>query len=413
MPATMMLSQSPLNQLSTEQLDDDSYDEEPVLVDGINIEPRPYQRRIILKAIQMFRGDYRDQTGQIDPAVESVMVESPTGSGKTVMGLAVAHWMQREHGFSIGWVAMRRNLLTQAVVENVTRGFNVDVKPISMFDKEPPKVDMLIIDEAQHDGAMSMANLHCIIRPKKVLGLTATPFRTDRIKLCFDKVIKDAGIHQLIQDGYLSRYHHYTIPEYTPSSVASFFANDQQRWGKSLIFFHRNDQCDECQSRLAARGIRSQVVTATTNREKQLADFEAGRVDVLINMAILTEGFDCPSLKTVFCRPSGRGCTIQMSGRVFRKHTDLPIKQIVQCKGTRHPMIKTAMANEQYAWMDGEWRTLKLNEEITAISNNARRMMANAKVELPKVVAAHRRRPLPWQQQDGSERFYNDAMNDD
>ncbi len=413
MPAAMMLSNSPLNQLSTHEAADDSVDFVSGLADGLDIEPRPYQSRIMSKAIQMFGGQFRDRTGRIDPAVESVMIESPTGSGKTVMGLTVARWMQRQHGFSIGWVSMRRNLLAQAAEENVVRGFDVDMKLISMFDKNPPKVDMLVVDEAQHDAAMSMANLHCMIRPKKVLGLTATPFRTDRIKLCFDKVITDAGIHQLIQDGYLSRYHHYTIPEYTPSSVASFFASDRDHWGKSLIFFHRNDQCDECQSLLAKQGIRAQVVTAKSNREKQLADFEAGRVDVLINMAILTEGFDCPSLKTVFCRPSGRGCTIQMGGRVFRQHPDLPIKQVVQCKGTRHPMIKTAMADEQYVWMDGQWRTLKLNEEIAAISNNARQMMARAKVELPKVVAAHRRRPLPWQRQDGSERFYNDALKDD
>ena len=155
----------------------------------------------------------------------SVLVESPTGSGKTIMGLEVARQMQRRYGFSIGWVAMRRNLLSQAEEENRRRGFGVDLKFISMFDKNPPQVDMLVVDEAQHDAAMSMANLHCTIHPKKILGLTATPFRTDRIKLCFDKVIKDAGIHQLIQDGYLSRYHHYTIPAYTPESggrVSSF-----------------------------------------------------------------------------------------------------------------------------------------------------------------------------------------------
>ena len=105
----------------------------------------------------------------------------------------------------------------------------------------------------------------------------------------------------------------------------------------------------------------AEVVTAKTDRERQLADFAAGRIRVLINMLILTEGFDCPSLKTVFCRPSGRGCTIQMGGRVFRKHPDLPRKQIVQCKATRHPFIRTAMADEQYVWADGQWRALTVN----------------------------------------------------
>ena len=116
-------------------------------------------------------------------------------------------------------------------------------------------MDMLIVDEAQHDVTMSMANLHCPLRPKKVLRLTATPFRTDRIKLCFDKVIRDAGIHQLIQDGYLSRYHDFTIPEYSPATVAEFLIQDPERWSKSLVFFHRQDQCDARWQVLAAAGL--------------------------------------------------------------------------------------------------------------------------------------------------------------
>jgi superfamily II DNA or RNA helicase len=293
---------------------------------------------------------------------------------------------------------MRRNLLSQAQQENHARGFNVDLRTISMFDKNPPQVDMLVVDEAQHDAAMSMANLHCAIGPKKILGLTATPFRTDRIKLCFDKVIKDAGIHQLIQDGYLSRYHHYTIPDYTPESVAAFLLNDTEKWGKTLVFFHRLVQCEACHRQLTAGGIRAEVVTARTNRERQLAEFAAGKIDVLLNMSILTEGFDCPSLATVFCRPSGRACTIQMGGRVFRKHESLDFKQVVQCRRTRHPFIRTALAEEQYSWSGEQWQSLKLNRRIESISDRARQAIARSRSELPKLVAAHRTRPLPWQE---------------
>ena len=366
------------------------------LMNGVDVDPRPYQERIGTKAIEMFAGRFRNRSGELERAANSVMIESPTGSGKTVMGLSIARYMQRQHGLSVGWVAMRRNLLAQAAAENQQRGFDVDLKLISMFDKQPPPVDFLIVDEAQHDAAMSMANLHCQIRPTKVLGLTATPFRTDRIQLCFDQVITDTGIHQLIQDGYLSRYHHYTMPEYTPQSVANCLARSPERWGKSLVFFHRHNQCLACQQHLANRHIRAEVVTASSNREQQLADFAAGHFDVLINMNILTEGFDCPSLKTVFCRPSGKGCTIQMGGRVFRKHVKFPFKQIVQCKETRHPFVKTAMADEQYVWSEEEWRTLKLNQQIEAISNHARSLISRSQACLPKLVTTHRSRSTHW-----------------
>ena len=368
----------------------------PDVFSGIDVEPRAYQRRIVSQALAMFAGTYVDRQGDTEPPANSVMIESPTGSGKTIMGLAVAAQLLRRHGYSVGWVSMRRNLLAQAEAENVSRGFGIELKLISMFDKDPPPCDVLVIDEAQHDAAMSMANLHCAVRPKRILGLTATPFRTDRIKLCFDKVITDAGIQQLIQDGYLSRYHHYTLGEYTPQTVAECYLREPRKWGRSLVFFNRLDQCRECLDLLSRGSVRADVVTAVTNRERQLVDFAEGHLDVLINMCILTEGFDCPALQTVFCRPSGKSCTIQMAGRVFRRHPEFRFKQVVQCQKTPHPMPKTATAAEQYVWLEGSWRSLTLNRRIEAISNQARQLIARAPVELPKLVAAHRRRRIPW-----------------
>lgn len=369
---------------------------DPAVFSGVNLEHRSYQFRIVAKCSAMFEGTHRARSGELERAAHSVLVESPTGSGKTVMGLEIARQMQRRFGYTVGWTSMRRNLLAQADAENRRRGFHVDLQLISMFEKQPPKVDMLVVDEAQHDAAMSMANLHSVIRPQKVLGMTATPFRTDRVKLCFDRVVKDAGIHQLIQDGFLSRYHHYTIRRYSPASVAECYLREPERWGKSLIFFHRFVQCEECCRLLTRAGMRAEVVTARTDRQRQIAEFSRGEIDVLLNMAVLTEGFDCPSLKTVFCRPSGRACTIQMGGRVFRKFPGTAFKQIVQCKETRHPFVKTALADEQYAWSEDGWQTLTLNRRISEISDVSRRAVAAADVKLPAVVANQRRRPPPW-----------------
>jgi superfamily II DNA or RNA helicase len=357
---------------------------------------RPYQRRIITSALQMFAGTYKARSGSLCPASNSVLIESPTGSGKTVMGLATAAIIQRATGASIGWVAMRRNLLAQVEAENQLRGFGVEFQTISMFEKQPPQVDLLIVDEAQHDAATSMANLHCHIRPTWTLGLSATPYRSDRIKLCFDSVIRDAGIASLIADGYLSPYHHYTLPEFTPQSVARLLIDDPQRWGKSLVFFHKREQCDLLKLLLLQEGIACDVVTATSPREAQLAAFMAGKTQVLINMAILTEGFDCPELKTVFCRPSGKGCTIQMAGRVLRRSPLHPYKQIVQCRHTPHPMLKTAMAAEQYLWTDHGWGSIRANAALNDMTLAARHRVANATAQLPKLVAIHRTRRAGW-----------------
>lgn len=341
------------------------------------LQPRDYQRRIVRKAVELFRGRQ----------VRSVLIDSPTGSGKTVMGLLIARQLHEELGLRMGWVAMRRHLLTQAESENRNKKIDAPLAFLSMFDRDPPRdLDFLIVDEAQHDAAGSMAHIHNLVRPRFILGLSATPFRSDRMKLCFDTVLKDAGIHRLIQDGYLSRFHHYTIPEYNPGSVAETFLRDRSRWGKTLLSFHTLKECQTCQQLLTAQGVRCEVVTGASNREEQIEAFAAGRLEVLINCMILGEGFDCPRLQTVFCRPSCRPVTIQTCGRVLRLHDSLPIKQVVQCRNTPWPFIRTAGAELEYVWVDDSWRTLRSNPRINEISMNVLRAMSKIQVELPAYI---------------------------
>jgi len=345
------------------------------LIAGTKIEPRDYQARIVGKALDLF----------VNKQLRSVLVESPTGSGKTVMGLLIAFGLQRELGLRVGWVAMRRYLLAQAKAEAAERGLPLRAEFISMFDKKPPAdLDLLVVDEAQHDAAGSMAHLHNVIRPRCILGLSATPFRADKVKLCFDATIRDAGIRSLIEDGYLSRFRHFTIPAFTPESTVEFFLRERDRWGKTVFYFHTIQQCERAVQLLRAKKVRAEVVTAAGDRDEQLARFEAGKLDALVNCIVLAEGFDCPSLQTVFCRPSEKGITVQMCGRVLRKHADTPVKNIVQCQKTRWPFVRTAAAEFQYVWENAEWRSLKLNPLIQQVAMRTMRALARTKVELPE-----------------------------
>lgn len=160
--------------------------------------------------------------------------------------------------------------------------------------------DGILIHNCQHDAASSCAHLHNIIKPKWILGLTATPFRCDRVQLCFDFVVKDAGIHQLIQDGYLSQYDHYTVPKWDVQQLADHYCADPHRWGKSIFFFHTLDECFALNESLQSRGVQSDVVTGNSDRDSQLAAFRRSELQVLINCMVLTEGFDDPSLPMAF-----------------------------------------------------------------------------------------------------------------
>lgn len=343
------------------------------LIRRTKAELRPYQHRIITKALDCFTSDKN-----------SVLVEAPTGAGKTVTALLIARLMQERLGVRVGWVALRRNLLAQAASENRNMAINADIRFISLFANSPPTdIDFLILDEFQHSGCDTAAHLCSVIKPRFTLGLSATPYRSDSIRLHYDEIIKDAELATLIHEGYLSAYHHYTMPHWSPEAVTSLYASDPGLWGKSLMFFADLAQCHEAKLLLDGHGVRCDVVTASTDREGQLAAFRDGNLDVLVNCMILTEGFNARDLRTVFCRPACRGLTVQMAGRVLRKYPGLPVKQVVQCQETPWPFTRTARPAGQFAWRDG-WRSLTPNSQINLVNGRVLRALAVARVEMPK-----------------------------
>lgn len=334
---------------------------------ALKLEAREYQQRIVDKTVHL-----------LEKEADSVLIESPVGSGKTAMALMAA-LPYAEKGWKIGWAAMRRNLLRQIKEESVRIEFPYPITTISMFDKNAPQVDLLVVDEAQHDPTASMETVHSKARPKKIIGLTATPQRRDRVNLCFQRVVSDANIGELIRMGYLSHYMHYTLPEYVPTSVADFYVDHQEKWGKSLIFFRTLAECNQCLAQLKTRGLGDvELITGSSDRDTQLDQFADGHVRVVISMMVLAEGFDAPSLQTVFIRPSSRNPAIQMGGRVLRKYPDMQFKNIVQDASTHWPFTRTAQATYQYRWEANEWRSVDMNINLATVVHNTRRILIRA-----------------------------------
>lgn len=347
---------------------------------------RPYQQRIIAKTVKALS----------EENARAVLIESATGSGKTFMGHTIGLQLQlmlaAEEGLEIGWIAMRHNLLEQAERENAAFGINAKIHYISMFQKELPqellnaKKRLIIIDEAQHEAANSMVAIIEAVKPQWMVGLSATPYRSDSLRLCFDKVIKDSSIGQLIREGWLSQFDYYTMDSWSPEAVVETYVGDKKRWGKSIFFFHTQDQCQIASRMLWERGVSNDVVTADSDREQQIADFQAGKLEVLINCMILTEGFDCPDLKTVFCRPSCKGVTIQMAGRAFRLHAGTPIKNVVQCKQTKWVFTRHATPNQSWVRKDNKWVALSPPKELDAMSHAVLKATALIQCTMPAFI---------------------------
>jgi superfamily II DNA or RNA helicase len=350
-------------------------------------EQRDYQIRLIDKTVKLFGNGFK-----------SVLINSPTGSGKSCIGLSAVKRLQDEHNVGVMWVAMRKNLLKQICVENEKLGIGAEITPISMFNKNPPTVDrfgrpfgIVVLDESQHDPAGSMSNIYNIVRPKWILGLTATPFRTDRMRLSFDKIVRDIGIHQLIQSGHLSQYHQFTIPKWDVDEVVACYLREPERWGRSAIYFRTREEAESCCNRLVAAGIKAATVFGSqpsSEREDKLAKFENGELQVLVNMVLLTEGWDSPGLKTVFVRDSQRGPTIQMAGRVFRKYAGIEFKQVVQSKMTHWPIQRTATPAHANVWLpdEKEWRSYAQSEAIEKVSMRVCITLAHTKTAMPSFI---------------------------
>lgn len=330
---------------------------------------REYQTRIVNKVLKLYNKH------------NNIMIESPTGSGKTVMGMKILEAL----GKKIVWVTMRRNLLAQAEKSMNDLGIKLDIHFDTIFGKSYPNADILVVDEAQHDATSSMNFVYQQVKPKLVLGMTATPFRTDKLTLCFEKIVRDIGIQQLIRLGYLAKFEHYNIPNWNPTTVATHYLMDPIGYGQSVMFFHKYEQCQEAYTILRKGKIRCDIVTANTDRESQLAKFENGELDVLINMMVLTEGFDYPNLKTVFIRDSVKLPTIQMGGRVLRISDDNAVKKIVQSNQTHYSFLRIATPICSYHWDNGQWMSLVMNENIDKIAmSTASAMVKIQSPDIPK-----------------------------
>ncbi len=128
-------------------------------------EQRPYQQEAIKAALAAF----------VERNHTSVLLESPVGSGKTYMALEVIHRFQEHLGrpLKVGWVAPRHHLLRQMMEANRDL-YQDNIRPVSLFEKVPPEVELVVLDEAHHEATQSCVLLYERMRAKWTIGLSAS-----------------------------------------------------------------------------------------------------------------------------------------------------------------------------------------------------------------------------------------------
>lgn len=335
---------------------------------------------------------------------KSILIISPAGSGKTIMGFMALRYIydnsdvvlgKPRNEIQFGWMAMRRNLLSQAKQENesITELQVPNVHYISMFDKNPPKVDVLIQDECHHTAASSAINIYTKTNPAINIGLTCTAFRSDGMHLSYSKTLTEAGYHNLIANGYLSQFNQYVLPQWDIDTVTKVYMDDPERWGKTIMFFLTIKEARKAAEIIAANGFSVNTIDSNSpDKVRILEDFENGKYDVLTNVYILSEGFNMPELKTAFVRDGSKGPTIQMAGRVLRVHPDIPYANIVQSMNTKWLFIKTATPKSRYVLKDGIWKSVGSNKLVNTMYKQMIKKIINTDIQLPEFITKQKRR---------------------
>lgn len=306
---------------------------------------------------------------QWNSGVQRTLLVLPTGTGKTIVFAAVVEDAVRA-GRRVLILAHRGELLDQAAdkirrstglasavekAESSCLGswYRVVVGSVQSLQRpqrlEPFPHDYfgtIVIDEAHHAITDGYRRVLDWFPEADVLGVTATPDRGDMRNLgeVFGSLAYEYKLTEAIRDGFLCRILAQTIPLQLDISTVGMSGGDYAvgelggaldpyldqiaaemekhcRDRKTVVFLPLIKTSQKFRDMLNAHGFNAAEVNGqSADRAEVLADFEAGKYNVLCNSMLLTEGWDCPSVDcVVVLRPTKvRSLYSQMVGRGTR-----------------------------------------------------------------------------------------------
>lgn len=306
----------------------------------------------------------------IRKGLNRVIIGLPTGSGKTKTAMGIIHSCLSKGG-KVAFVCNRDQLIDQSYEEFLLNGFtdigilqsdktnNVNAKllvcSIQTIARRglPEDINVLIIDEAH--SVAGTAAYWPIMNGRTVIGLTATPMQTGLGRTMsilsgplFHKLVNVISMDELIKLGFLV-----DMVAYGPNEVADLskvrviageyredelaeamskthlvgdvvkqwikYGNDKQTMVFTVNIAHSMKVCDEFVS-MGVNAVHVDYKMEKEEKTKIYKDFKAGKIKVLCNCALLSEGTDFPAAEVlVLARPTKSVVRyIQMVGRVLR-----------------------------------------------------------------------------------------------
>ena len=326
-----------------------------------------------MKKIELF--DYQeDMKARIEKALclhRSVMAQMPTGTGKTYLLTAVIDSFVRANPKAKVWIVAHRRELVSQIDETVrkfhsyssaTSSLLSSVKAMSIqwlmrhYDEIEEEPGMIVIDEAHHALAKTYKEMWERFPKAKFLGLTATPCRLNGKGFTdlFDVLVQSWGVPEFISKGRLATYDFVSIKS---DGVTQRLIDSLQKRGadgdyqnkemdmllnkkpsierlyrsleefgkdrKGIVYAINISHAQKITKLYQEHGVKAIAIdskTPATERRQDIEAFKKGDIQVLVNVDIFSEGFDCPDVEFVqLARPTlSLAKYLQMVGRGLR-----------------------------------------------------------------------------------------------
>ena len=327
-----------------------------------------------MKEIKLF--DYQeDMKERIEKALRlhrSVMAQMPTGTGKTYLLTAAIDSFVEDNPNTKVWIVAHRKELVSQIEETIKKFYSysssknksllVSVKAMSIqwlarhYNEIEEEPGMIVIDEAHHALAKTYKEMWERFPKAKFLGLTATPCRLNGKGFTdlFDVLVQSWNIPEFISKGRLATYDFVSIKS---DGVTQRLINSLQKRGadgdyqnkemdmllnkrpsierlyqsfeeygkdrKGIVYAINISHAKKIMELYQEHGIKAVAIDSNSPAAERQADIEAfkkGDIQVLVNVDIFSEGFDCPDVEFVqLARPTlSLAKYLQMVGRGLR-----------------------------------------------------------------------------------------------
>ena len=223
----------------------------------------------------------------------------------------------------------------------------------------PDRFDYIVVDEFHHADSATYRRLLNYFQPGFMLGLTATPERTDQadiLSLCDDNLVFERNFVEGINANLLCPFHYHGIHDtavdyseipwrngrFDPNALSNELATRARArhvlsvWSelsqsRTLAFCVSRSHAEFMASWFVDAGIRAAAVHAQSAlpRNAALKQLESGQLEVIFSVDLFNEGVDLPAIDTVMMlRPTeSKILFLQQMGRGLRLH---PGKEFVR-----------------------------------------------------------------------------------